>query len=88
MKRLVFSRDNNESYEVRIYDASDEHDWVKYGKLILNGNGNWELRTGTDYSSDGSGLEGSSDDCVEYSDDLDETFNDLSLDLAEILEIF
>ena len=32
MKRLVFSRDNNESYDVRIYDADNNHDWVKYGE--------------------------------------------------------
>ena len=88
MKRLVFSRDNNESYEVRIYDAGDEHNWVKYGELILNDNGNYELWTGTDYSSEGSGLENSSDDCVEYSNDLDEAFDNMSLELSEILEIF
>ena len=88
MKRLVFSKDGNESYEVRIYDAGDEHDWMKYGELILNDNGNYELWTGTDYSSEGSGLENSSDDCVEYSNDLDEAFDDMSLELSEILEIF
>ena len=88
MKRLVFSRDNNESYEVRIYDASDEHDWLKYGELVLNDMGNWELLTGTDYSSKGSGLENSSDEVVEYTNDLDETFDDMSLELADFLEIF
>ena len=88
MKRLVFSRDNNESYEVRIYDASDEHDWLKYGELVLNDRGKWELLTGTDYSSKGSGLENSSDEVVEYTNDLDETFDDMSLELADFLEIF
>lgn len=88
MKKLVFSRDNNESYEVRIYDADDSHDWVKYGELIPNEAGNWELWTGVDYSSEGSGLENSSDECVEYTSNLDETFDDMSLELSEILEIF
>ena len=87
MKRLVFSKDG-ESYEVRIYDAGDEHSWIRYGKLILNEAGNWELWTGNDYSSEGSGLENSSDDCVEYSGDLDKVFDDMSLELVDILEIF
>ena len=88
MKRLVFSKDGNESYEVRIYETGNEHNWVKYGELVLDDKGNWELWTGTDYSSEGSGLENSSDEAVEYSNDLDETFDNMSLELAEILEIF
>ena len=88
MKKLVFSRDDNRSFEVRIYDVDNDHDWVKYGELILNDNGNWELWTGTDFSSEGSGLENSSDESVEYTNDLDETFDDMSLELAEIFEIF
>ncbi len=88
MKQLVFSKNNNESYEVRIYSPGDEHSWISYGILILNDKGNWELWTGTDYSSEGSGLEDSSDECTEYTSDLDETFDDMSLELAEILEIF
>lgn len=75
MKKLVFSKDGNESFEVRIYDADNNQYWVKYGELILNDNGNYELWTGADFSSEGSGLENSSDDCVEYTSDLDETFN-------------
>ena len=88
MKRLVFSRDNNESYEVRIYDADNNHDWVKYGELILNEDGNYELWTGTDFSSEGSGLENSSDECTEYTGELDETFNAMALELSDILEFF
>lgn len=88
MKSLVFSRNDDKHYEVRIFEAGDEHDWVKYGELVLNDNGNWELWTGTDYSSEGSGLENSSDECTEYTNDLDETFDDISLELADILEIF
>lgn len=88
MKKLVFSKNSDESYEVRIYNAGDEHDWVKYGELIFNNNGNYELWTGTDYSSEGSGLENSSDDCTEYTSDLDETFDSMALDLADFLEIF
>ena len=88
MKQLVFSKDGNESYEVRIYNASDEHEWIKYGELVLNNNGNWELWTGTDYSSEGSGLENSSDECTEYTSSLDETYDAMALDLAEILQIF
>ena len=88
MKRLVFSKDGNDSYEVRIYDADNNHDLVKYGELILNEAGNYELWTGTDYSSDGSGLESSSDEVAEYTNDLDEVFDDMSLDLVDILEIF
>ena len=88
MKKLVFKRENDKKYEVRIYEDDNDHDWLRYGKLILNDNGNYELWTGTDYSSEGSGLENSSDECTEYSNDLDESYDDLSLDLAEILEIF
>lgn len=88
MKKLVFSKNSDESFEVRIYDTGDEHNWVKYGELILNNNGNWELWTGTDYSSEGSDLENSSDEVVEYSNDLDETFDNMSLELADFLEIF
>ena len=88
MKRLVFSKDGNESYEVRIYETGNEHNWVKYGELVLNDKGNYELWTGTDYSSEGSGLENSSDDCVEYSSNLDETYDSMSLDLVDFLEIF
>jgi len=88
MKQLVFSRDDNESYQVRIYDADNNHDWAKYGELVLNEAGNYELWTGTDYSSEGSGLENSSDECVEYTSSLDETYDAMALDLAEILHIF
>lgn len=88
MKKLVFSRNDSESYEVRIYDTGDEHNWILYGELILNDKGNWELLTGTDYSSEGSGLENSSDECVEYTNDLDETFDSMALELSDILEIF
>ena len=87
MKKLVFSKDGK-SYEARIYDAGDEHSWIRYGKLILNEAGNYELWTGTDYSSEGSGLENTSDDCVEYSSNLDETYDSMSLDLVDFLEIF
>lgn len=88
MKQLVFSKNNDRSYEVRIYNTGDEYDWVKYGELTLNDNGNWELLTGTDYSSEGSGQENSSDEATEYTSDLDETFDTMSLELADILEIF
>lgn len=88
MKKLVFSKENDNSYEVRIYETGDEHNWLKYGELVLNDKGNWELWTGVDYSSKGSGQENMSDDCTEYTGNLDETFDDMSLDLAEILEIF
>ena len=88
MKQLVFSKDSEYSFEVRIYNEGDEHNWIRYGKLILNDKGNWELWTGNDYSSEGSGLENASDDCVEYTDDLDETYDDMSLELADFLEIF
>ena len=50
MKHLVFHKNNNESYEVRIYSTGDEYDWIKYGELILNDKGNWGLWIGTDYS--------------------------------------
>lgn len=88
MKRLVFHRNSDKYYEVRIYSTGDEYDWIKYGELVINDKGNWELWTGADYSSDGSGLEGASDDCTEYTSDLDETFDTMSLELVEILEIF
>ena len=51
MKKLVSSKDGK-SYEVHIYETGDEHDWIRYGKLILNEAGNYELWTGTDYSSE------------------------------------
>lgn len=86
MKQLVFSKNGNKSYEVRIYNTGDEHNWAKHGELILNDNGNWELWTGTDYSSEGSSLEKVSDDCTEYSSDLDETFDTMEQELSEILE--
>ena len=86
MKQLVFNRNNNESFEVRIYNTGDEHNWIRYGELFLNDNGNWELWTGNDYSSEGSGLENASDDCTEYTNDLDETFNTMEQELSEILE--
>ena len=85
MKKLVFSRDDNRSFEVRIYNTDDNRTWVKYGELILNEVGNWEFWTGVDYSSEGSGLENCSDDCTEYSSDLDETYDGMALDLSEIL---
>lgn len=88
MKRLVFRRNDDKNYEPRIYSDGDDRSWVKYGELVLNDKGNWELWTGTDYSSEGSGLEDSSDECTEYTSDLDETFDDLSLELADTLEIF
>lgn len=88
MKQLVFKRKDDKLYEVRICEVDNNHDWIKYGELVLNDNGNWELWTGTDFSSEGSGLENSSDESVEYTNDLDETFDDMSLELAEILEIF
>lgn len=86
MKRLVFDRNNDRHYEVRIYGAGDEHDWIKYGDLFLNDVGTWGLWTGTSYSSEGSGLENSSDDYVEYTDNLDETFDIMEQELSEILE--
>lgn len=85
MKQLVFNRNSEKHYEVRLYNTGDEYDWIKYGELILNDNGNWELWTGTDYSSEGSGLEYSSDDCVEYTSDLDETFDTMALELVDVL---
>lgn len=88
MKKLVFSRNNDKHYEVRIYETGDEYSWVKYGELVLNDRGNYELLTGTDYSSEGSGLENCSDEFTEYTSDLDETYDDMALDLSEILEIF
>lgn len=88
MKNLVFTRKDDKHYEVRIFDAGDEHSWIKYGELILNGAGNWELWTGTDYSSEGSGLENSSDESVEYTHHLDETYDIIALDLADVLQIF
>lgn len=88
MKQLRFNRYSEDSFEVRIYSEGDEHNWVRYGKLILNDNGNWELWTGTDYSSEGSGLENCSDEVTEYTNDLDETYDDMSLELSDILEIF
>lgn len=88
MKQLVFSKNNNESYEVRIYNTGDEYDWIKYGELVLNDKDNWELWTGSDYSSEGSGQEDSSDDCTEYTSNLDETYDAMAIDLAEILDIF
>ena len=86
MKKLVFSRNNDKHYEVRIYETGDEYSWVKYGELVLNDRGNYELLTGTDYSSEGSGLENASDDCTEYSSDLDETFDTMEQEISEILE--
>lgn len=86
MKRLVFDRNNDRHYEVRIYDVGDEHDWIKYGDLFLNDVGTWGLWTGTSYSLDGSGLEKSSDDYVEYTNDFDETFDIMEQELSEILE--
>lgn len=88
MKNLVFTRKDDKHYEVRIFDEGDEHSWVKYGELVLNESENWELWTGTGFSSEGSGLEGFSDDCTEYSNDLDETYDALALDLSDTLEIF
>ena len=88
MKRLVFRRNDNKNYEVRIYEDGDDRSWVKYGELVLNDKGNWELWTGTDYSSEGSGLENSSDECTEYSNDLDESYDAMALELSDILEIF
>ena len=88
MKRLVFSKDGNESYEVRIYETGDEHSWIRYGELVLNDKGNYELWTGTDFSSEGSGRENTSDECTEYTSSLDETYDAMALDLAEILQIF
>ena len=85
MKKLAFSKDGDKSFEVRIYDTGDEHNWVKYGELILNDKGNWELWTGTDYSSEGSSQENSSDESVEYTNDLDETYDAMALDLSDIL---
>lgn len=86
MKKIVFSKDSEDSFEVRIYSEGDEYNWVRYGKLILNDNGNWELWTGTDYSSEGTGLENSSDDCVEYTNNLDETFDLIEQELLDFLQ--
>lgn len=85
MKRLVFHRNSDKDYEVRIYSAGDEYDWIKYGDLFLNDDGNWGLWTGTSYSSEGSGLENSSDEYVEYTSDLDETFDIMEQELSDIL---
>ena len=88
MKKLVFKRENDKKYEVRIYEDDNDHDWVRYGELVLNDKGNYELWTGTDFSSEGSGLENSSDECTVYTGELDETFNAMALELSDILEIF
>lgn len=88
MKQLLFSKNDDESYEVRIYNTGDEYDWIRYGKLILNDKGNYELWTGSDFSSEGSGLENCSDEATEYTSGLDETFDTMSLELADILENF
>lgn len=85
MKQLMFNRDSDKSYEVRIYNAGDEHDWTRYGTLLFNDAGNWELWTGTDFSSEGSGLENSSDECVEYTSDLDETFDLIEQEISDFL---
>lgn len=85
MKRLVFHRNSDKDYEVRIYSTGDEYDWIKYGDLFLNDDGNWGLWTGTSHSSEGSGLENSSDDYVEYTSDLDETFDIMEQELSDIL---
>lgn len=85
MKRLVFHRNSDKDYEVRIYSAGDEYDWIKYGDLFLNDDGNWGLWTGTSYSSEGSGLENYSDEYVEYTSDLDETFDIMEQELSDIL---
>lgn len=85
MKRLVFHRNSNKDYEVRIYSTGDEYDWIKYGDLFLNDVGSWGLWTGTSYSSEGSGLENSSDEYVEYTSDLDETFDIMEQELSDIL---
>lgn len=86
MKHLMFDRDSDKSYEVRIYSTGDEHDWTRYGVLLLNDAGNWELWTGANFSSEGSGLENSSDDCVEYTRDLDETFDLIEQELSDLLQ--
>lgn len=85
MKRLAFHRNNDKYYEVRIYSTGDEYDWIKYGDLFLNDVGSWGLWTGTSYSSEGSGLENSSDEYVEYTSDLDETFDIMEQELSDIL---
>lgn len=86
MKQLVFNRDGDKRYEVRVYNTGDEHNWVKCGELVINDKGNYELWTGTDYSSEGSDLENSSDDCVEYTNDLDETFDLIEQELLDFLQ--
>lgn len=86
MKRLIFDRNNDKSYEVRIYNTGDEHDWIKYGDLRLNDDGNWELWTGTSHSSVDSGLKNTSDSCVEYSGDLDETFDVMEQELLDVFQ--
>ena len=86
MKHLVFDRDNDRHFEVRIYNEGDEHDWIKYGDLFLNDVGVWGLWTGTGYSSEGSGLENCSDEYVEYTCSLDETFDIMELELSDILQ--
>ena len=86
MKHLMFSRDNDRHFEVRIYNEGDEHDWIRYGDLFLNDVGVWGLWTGTSYSSEGSGLENCSDEHVEYTCSLDETFDIMELELSDILQ--
>lgn len=86
MKQLVFHRNNDRHYEVRIYSAGDEHNWLKYGDLYLNEVGIWGLWTGVSYSSKRLWVGRSSDDYVEYTDDLDETFDIMEQELSEILE--
>lgn len=86
MKHLVFARKNDKYYEVRIYKTEDGYDWVKYGDLFLNDVGVWGLWTGAGYSSEGSGLENSGDEYVEYTCSLDETFDIMELELSDILQ--
>ena len=88
MKRLVFRRNDDNNYEVRIYSDGDDRSWIRYGELVINDKGNYELWTGADFSSEGSGRENTSDECTEYTSSLDETYDSMSLDLVDFLEIF
>lgn len=83
MNDIKFEDNGDSTLDVRIYsDPTDNCDWIKYGVLKKDGNSTWVLWTGTSYSDAECGFD-MSDEGVSYSDDLEETENDIASELSD-----